>query len=379
MSVAYLDNSATTQVIKPAADAAYRVMTECYGNPSSLHTLGFLAEQEVTKARKAIATLLKCDASSIIFTSGGTESNNLAILGSAEANKRKGNHIVTSAIEHPSVLNTCKRLEKLGYDVTYVMPEPDGTISESAALNACTPSTILISIMLVNNETGAVFNWEKAAKTLRKKFPNALLHCDAVQAFGKLPISLKKTDVDLLSCSGHKIGASKGIGALYIKPNVRLILPSAYGGGQEKGIRSGTENVPGIAAFGEAVSHLPSMEEQNDLYSMLRQEIIQTFNDTPDILFHCPQNGVPYVLHLSVLGRKSETLVHFLAEKNIYVSGGSACSKGKKSHVLEAMNLPAKEIDSSLRISFGPQNSKQDAQAFIQGLKQAMESIACSR
>lgn len=367
----YLDNSATTAVLPSAAEKVLCMMTHHYGNPSSLHTMGFDAEKEVTNARKNIATMIGADASCITFTSGGTEANNIALLGVAESNKRRGNHIIISAIEHPSVLKPCEFLEQHGYEITRIIPREGGNIHPEDVLDAIRDTTILISIMMVNNETGAIFPWDSFASKVKKQYPQIVLHCDAVQAFGKYPISLKKVPIDLLSCSGHKIGAPKGIGALYIRKGTRIKPVFALGGGQESGLRSGTENTPGIVGFGEAVMQLPKQSEQaahyEELYSLLESELIKL----PNVRIHKPNSHVSYICHFSLCGVKSETLVHFLAQKEIYVSGGSACAKGNRSHVLTAMNLPNNEIDSSLRVSMGPQNTKQDILSFIEALKEA--------
>ena len=373
---AYLDNSATTKVCPQAAEKAAFMMTECFGNPSSLHSLGFAAERELELARASVATLLKADPACVTFTSGGTEANNLAILGAAGAKQRRGNHVVTTAIEHPSVLEAFARLEANGFEVTRVMPQKDGTVSPRDLLAACRPDTILVSAMAVNNETGATFSWETASPAVRRKSPLATLHCDCVQAAGKCALSFDKMGVDLCSVSGHKLHAPKGVGALFIKKGTRLVPPAALGGGQEKGVRSGTENMPAIAAFGEAVTALPSPAAQQTHYTALRDYLVAALSSDPDVMFHLPEGGVPYVVHLSLLGRKSETLVHALAKQEVYVSGGSACAKGKKSHVLQAMGLPAAEIDSSLRISFSPTTTFDELRAFCDALFAARDTLA---
>ena len=373
---AYLDNSATTKVCPQAAEKAAFMMTTCFGNPSSLHSLGFAAERELTAARANVATLLKADPACVTFTSGGTEANNLAILGAARAKQRRGNHVVTTAIEHPSVLEAFARLEADGFEVTRVMPQKDGTIDPRDLLAACRPDTILVSAMAVNNETGAVFSWDAVAPAVRRKSPLATLHCDCVQAAGKCALSFDKMGVDLCSVSGHKLHAPKGVGALFIKKGTRLIPPAALGGGQEKGVRSGTENMPAIAAFGEAVKALPSPSEQAKHYEALRAFLLSELADLDDVVVHTPQNAVSYITHLSLLRRKSETLVHALAEQEVFVSGGSACAKGKKSHVLQAMGLPAAEIDSSLRISFSHETTEDDIRAFCNALRTARDTLA---
>ena len=373
---AYLDNSATTKVCPQAAEKAAFMMTECFGNPSSLHSLGFAAERELTAARASVATLLKADPAYVTFTSGGTEANNLAILGAANAKKRRGHHVVTTAIEHPSVLEAFARLEADGFEVTRVLPQKDGTIDPRDLLAACRPDTILVSAMAVNNETGAIFSWEAVAPAVRRQSPLATLHCDCVQAAGKCALSFDKMGVDLCSVSGHKLHAPKGVGALFMKKGTRLIPPAALGGGQEKGVRSGTENMPAIAAFGEAVKALPTPAEQAKRYEALRAFLLSELADLDDVVVHTPRNAVSYITHLSLLGRKSETLVHALAEQEVFVSGGSACAKGKKSHVLEAMGLPAAEIDSSLRISFSHETTEDDIRAFCNALRTARNTLA---
>ncbi|MCQ2404739.1 MAG: cysteine desulfurase [Clostridia bacterium] len=373
---AYLDNSATTKVCPQAAEKAAFMMTECFGNPSSLHSLGFAAERELTAARASVATLLKADPAYVTFTSGGTEANNLAILGAANAKKRRGHHVVTTAIEHPSVLEAFARLEADGFEVTRVLPQNDGTIDPRDLLAACRPDTILVSAMAVNNETGAIFSWDAVAPAVRRKSPLATLHCDCVQAAGKCALSFDKMGVDLCSVSGHKLHAPKGVGALFMKKGTRLIPPAALGGGQEKGVRSGTENMPAIAAFGEAVKALPAPAEQAKRYEALRAFLLSELADLDDVVVHTPRNAVSYITHLSLLGRKSETLVHALAEQEVFVSGGSACAKGKKSHVLEAMGLPAAEIDSSLRISFSHETTEDDIRAFCNALRTARDTLA---
>ncbi len=373
---AYLDNSATTKVCPVAAEKAAKMMTDCFGNPSSLHSFGFAAEQELTAARTSVATLLKADPACVTFTSGGTEANNLAVLGAAAAKKRRGNHVVTTAIEHPSVLEAFARLEADGFEVTRVAPQKDGTVLPRDLLNACRADTILVSAMAVNNETGAVFAWDTVSAAIRKVSPLATLHCDAVQAAGKCALSLDKMGVDLCSVSGHKLHAPKGVGALFVKKGTRLVPPAALGGGQEKGLRSGTENMPAIAAFGEAVKALPSPAEQTKHYEALQKLLLSHLADLDDVVIHPPAIAVPYITHLSLLGRKSETLVHALAENGVFVSGGSACAKGKKSHVLQAMKLPAAEIDSSLRISFSVTTDETDILAFCEALRHAKATLA---
>ncbi len=379
MSV-YLDNSATTAVCKAAAQKAYDVMITTFGNPSSLHTLGIQAEHEITTARRAVANLLGLntggnDLSCITFTSGGTEANNLAIFGAANANRRRGRHLVTTAIEHPSVLEAMKYLEKEGYELTVVPPDANGDMSADAIADACRADTVLVCMMLVNNEIGTLLPVKEAVSRIRKRSPEAVIHCDAVQAAGKIPTKVLSLDVDTLSISGHKLHAPKGVGALYVKRGVRLI-PRAFGGGQERTLRPGTEAVPAIAAFGEALKALPPSPAQLRHFQELKDRLQQGLHCIDRAVLHTPTHAVPYIQNCSVCGFRSETLVHFLAERDIFVSAGSACAKGHESHVLKALGLPTQEIDSALRISLCADNTADDIDAFLAALKEAVAVLA---
>ncbi len=370
MKRAYLDNSATTAVCRAAADKAYEMMTACWGNPSSLHTAGFEAEREMEAARSAVAGLLGAAPDTLTFTSGGTEANNLAIFGAAAAKARGGRHIVTTAMEHPSVAAACGQLEKEGWEVTRLVPDGSGCVPLSALEAALRPDTMLVSMMLVNNETGAILPVEEAAPLVRRLAPRALLHCDAVQAFGKLPIRVRPMDVDLLTVSGHKIHAPKGCGALYVKKGVR-ILPRAFGGGQERGLRPGTEATPAIAAFGAAAAAVPELAGQRARFEELMNRLLAGLERQEEILLHRPVRHAPYILNLSVPGIRSETLLHFLAQRGVYVSSGSACSRGKSSPVLAALGLPPAEIDSALRVSLSRDNDEEDIDRFLAGVEEA--------
>ena len=376
----YLDNSATTKVCRAAAEKAYAVMTETFGNPSSLHTLGIRAEQEMTIARRAVASLLGlnpsgADLSCITFTSGGTEANNLAIFGAAAANKRLGRHIVTTAIEHPSVLEAVKQLEREGFELTVVLPDAHGDYDAQTLADACREDTVLVCMMLVNNEIGTILPVKDAVPLIRRRSPKAVVHCDAVQAAGKIPLKVLSLDIDTLSISGHKLHAPKGVGALYVKRGVRVV-PRTFGGGQERSLRSGTEAVPVIAAFGEAIKALPVPAVQMPRYAALCQKLETALACVNNVVLHTPTNAVPYIRNLSVCGYKSETLVHFLAQREIYVSAGSACAKGHDSHVLAALDLPAEQISSALRISLCADNTPDDIDAFVHALKEAIASLA---
>ena len=370
----YLDNSATTAVSPSAAEKAFKVMTEIYGNPSSLHTKGIEAEKELEQARKALAERLGAQHEEIFFTSGGTEANNLAVFGAAEAKKRSGKRIVVSSAEHSSVLEAAKHLEQNGWDVVYITPCADGTISPGDVAEQVDKNTTLVSVMYVNNETGAVNPVDEIFELARLKNPDIICHTDAVQAFGKLEIKAKKLGADLISVSGHKVFAPKGVGAIYIKRGVRLV-PRQFGGEQEKKVRPGTEPLPLIAAFGEACAEF-DIKENYRLVSELKNYAVQRLSEIDGVLFNSPENALPYVLNITAGRVRSETMLHFLEEREVYVSSGSACAKGKPSHVLSAMGIDKKRADSALRISFSKHNTKEDIDALCEGIREGLETLA---
>ena len=378
MEMTYLDNSATTPVCREAAEKALEMMTACFGNPSSLHTLGIQAERELEAARAAVASLIGAPPETVVFTSGGTEANNLAVLGGAAARARQGKHAVTTAVEHPSVAAAFDVLENRGYAVERLHPDGQGRITADDVAAACRPDTVLVSIMLVNNETGARFPIEEIVPAVRRAAPGALIHCDAVQAAGKIPLHVLRMGVDLLSVSGHKIHAPKGVGALYIRKGAR-VLSRAVGGGQEKGRRAGTEAMPAIAAFGAAAAALPAPPDQAAHFCGLRERLLSGLQGRDDVVLHLPADGVPYIVNLSVPGVRSETMLHYLAQRQVYVSSGSACSKGKKSPVLTALGLPAAEIDSALRISFSHTNGEGDVDRFLRALDDGIAALKRGR
>lgn len=371
----YLDNSATTQVLRPVAEKALELMVQEYGNPSSLHTKGFQARKQLEEARALVARRLGAQPEEVVFTSGGTESNNLAIFGAVQARRRLGNKIVTTAAEHDSVLNPCRELEKQGFEVVYCKPDPSGKLPEEALAEAIDGKTILVSVMLVNNETGAIFPVEAAARAIRRKKAPALLHVDAVQGFGKLPFTVKRLGADLLTLSGHKLHAPKGVGALYIKRDTR-ILPRTLGGGQERGLRSGTESVPLACALGEAVRLLPDPQEALEHVGALNRLLRERLSQLPGVVFHSPEDALPYVLNFSAGTVRGETMLHFLAQRGVYVSSGSACGRAKPSHVLEAMGLPGAQVQSALRASFSRFSTEGDVEALAEGVKQGLETLA---
>lgn len=370
----YLDNSATTRVLPEAARKAAEVMVEEYGNPSSLHTRGFRARQELEASRETVAARLGAKPEELYFTSGGTEGNNLALFGAALAKKRQGNRIVTALAEHDSVLGTVGELEKQGFEVVRLRPDSEGHLSEEQLFDAVNEKTILVSMMLVNNETGAVFPVSAAARAIRRKKAPALLHTDAVQAFGKLEFSPAKLGADLCTVSAHKVHGPKGVGALYVSKSAR-ILPHTFGGGQEKGLRPGTESVPLICAFGEAVRLLPKASEAGPEMERLNGLLRGKLRELPEVTVNSPEDGLPYILNFSAGRVRAETMLHFLAEQNIFVSSGSACGRAKPSHVLEAMGLPKERISSALRVSFSRFSEEDDVLALAEALKKGLRTL----
>ncbi len=369
----YFDHSATAKTLKEAAGAACAMMTEDYGNPSSSHAMGICAEKAVEESRKELAAALGAKPKELYFTSGGTESINTAIFGAVQRNRRLGNHIVTSQIEHSATLACAKRLQAEGYEVTFLPPEKNGGVSAAAVEDALRADTILVSLMLVNNETGAVLPLEQIGKMLQKK--PALFHIDGVQALFKMPCLPKRYGADFMSFSGHKIGAPKGIGALYIRDGVQ-IRPYLVGGGQERGFRSGTENTPGIAGFGAACRvRRASMEQDIQTVAALRRELEQRLMAEFPFAKINGSSGIPHVLNVSLEGCKSEVMLRVLEGDGVYVSAGSACAKGHESHVLAAMGLSNGRIDSALRISLASSNTKEDIEALIQAMRKGVAML----
>ena len=375
----YLDNSATTAVTPEVAALAARIMTEQYGNPSSLHRRGFWAERALTEARGQVAAVLRCRPEEIIFTSGGTESNNLALLGAARAARRRGNRIVTTAVEHHSVLAVCRQLESEGFEVAYVSPDAGGVITPESFAAACDEKTVLASCMMVNSETGALHDIPAIAAACRRKNPGILFHADCVQAFGRLEIAPARWGVQLVSVSGHKIHAPKGVGALYVTKGVRL-LPPLYGSGQERGLRPGTENLPGICAMGLAAERMNARRAENAAhFTALRQKLITNLSQSPAVCINSPQAAAPYIINLSVEGIRSEIMIHYLEQFEIYVSSGSACAKGERSHVLTAMGLPEDRIDSAIRVSMTDTTAEEEIDEFCRRLLQGAATLAKRR
>lgn len=371
----YLDNAATTQVCPEAAEAAIKIMTENYGNPSSTHTKGRDAKAALDKARKQVANALGCNHAEVYFTSCGSEGDNWAIIRGAESMKRFGSHVISSSVEHDAVRKSMDELERLGFEVTRLEPEKDGSVSVEKVKNALRPDTVLISLMMVNNETGAITDIAAIAKMLKAAKSKALLHSDAVQGFMKVPFKAKTLGADLITISGHKIHAPKGIGALYIKTGVK-IKPYIMGGAQENALRAGTEAMPQIAAFGVACEKAAKgMKEYTEKMLSLRELAIKTLTESmPEAIII--GGGSPHILSLSLPGWRSEVLMNFLEAKGVYVSRSSACKKGGRSHVLEAIGLSAPVIDGAIRVSFSRYTTEDDIAAFCLALKEAHDGLA---
>lgn len=375
--IVYLDNSATTKPCKKACEYISDALLNNWGNPSSLHTLGIDAELLVNKSREAIAKQLGANPQEIIFTGSGTEANNTAIM-SALYRKGAGNRIITTKIEHPSVLETVKRLENFGFEVLYLDTDQNGIVDLEQLKNLLNAKTVLVSIMLVNNEIGSIQPISEASKLIKSLSPNALFHCDAVQGFGKMPINVKNLGVDILSASGHKIHGPKGIGFLYKKNNV-TIAPFITGGGQEKGLRSGTESVPLIAGLLGAVEELKGISENLKNISEINLYAREKISDLDFLEINSPEDALPYILNISVPYYRSETLLHFLEMKNIFVSSGSACAKGELSYVLKALGLSKTRIDSALRLSFSKDTTKEDIDCVLNALGEAVLKLRRSK
>lgn len=369
----YLDNSATTAVSRAAADKAYQIMTDIYGNPSSLHLKGLQAERELIAARKAVASKLGASPDEIFFTSGGTEANNTALFGAAYAGARVRKKLIISAVEHSSVTEAAKQLESEGFNVVFVAPR-NGMIRPEDVISQVDSNTSLVSVMRVNNETGAIMPVDEIFSAVKEINPQTLCHTDAVQAFGKLEIKAKRLNADLISVSGHKVHAPKGVGALYIKKGVRLV-PRQYGGEQEKRFRGGTEALPAIAAFGTACGEF-DIARNFELVTELNRYAKEQLLGIEGVTLNSPDDALPYVLNFSAGRVRSETMLHFLEERDVFVSSGSACAKGKPSHVLSAMGLSREQADSALRVSFSKHNTKADIDALCSGIKTGLSVLA---
>lgn len=371
----YFDNAATTRVRHEAAERMCRVMEECYGNPSSTHEMGRQAKKELDLAREQVAGAIGARPEDVYFTSGGSEADNWAIAGLEKLTFRRGKHVITTAVEHDAVRRPMERLADQGWEITWLKPDGDGRIAAEDFENALRPDTVFASVMLVNNETGAVNPVGEMAAAIRRRKTGTILHTDAVQGLCKVPINVRKLGADLISLSSHKICGPKGCGALYISPGVKL-PPLILGGGQEKGRRAGTEAMPAIAGFAEAVRlGMAEMDETTERMRRLRDWLAEAVPAQIPGAVIIGKGDAPHILSLSLPGYRSEVLMNCLEQDGISVSKSSACKKGGRSHVLEAMGLPDRVIDGALRISFSRYSTQEEAAYFLQRLQAAAERL----
>lgn len=373
---AYFDNSATTRVFDCVKDIVVKTMTEDYGNAASKHIKGVEAEKYIREARAMIAKSLKVQEKEIIFTSGGSESNNMALIGTALANRRQGSHIISTSIEHSSVYNTLGFLEEQGFEITYLPVDGQGHISLKELKENLRPETILVSVMYVNNEVGSVEPVEEIARVIKENQPSALFHVDAIQAYGKYDIRPKRQGIDLLSVSGHKLHGPKGVGFLYVSEKVK-IKPLIYGGGQQRGMRSGTENVPGVAGLGAAVKEIyTNHKEKTDYLYGLKEHLMTRIQEVEGCVVNSQpgRESAPQIVSISFEGVRSEVLLHALEERGIYVSSGSACSSNHPgvSSTLKGIGVKNELLDATLRFSFGLFNKKEEIDYAIDVLKELL-------
>lgn len=376
---AYFDNSATTRCYPEVAEIVVKAMTEDFGNPSAMHKKGVEAEQYVKRSAETLARLMKVNAKEILFTSGGTESDNLALFGAAQANKRRGNHIITTSVEHAAVGQPMERLQEQGFEVTVLPVDSRGVVKMDVLEAALRLDTILVSVMYVNNEVGAVMPVEEIGRLIHEKSPNALFHVDAIQAFGKYRIYPKRMGIDLLSVSGHKIHGPKGTGFLYINEKAK-VQPQILGGGQQNGMRSGTDNVPGIAGLGVAAEMIyQDFENKVEHLYQLKERLADGLLKLPDVILNGMElrEGAPQILSASFIGIRSEVLLHTLEDRGIYVSAGSACSshKRKASGTLSAMEMPKEQKESTLRFSFSEENTFEEVDYCLAVLQEVLPML----
>lgn len=379
----YLDNAATTQALPEVCDLVVEVMGKDYGNPSSLHMKGVEGERFVRRASEQVAKTLRCKPKEIVFTSGGTESNNMALIGVAAANRRRGRHIITTCFEHPSVLEPLIYLEELGYEVTYLPVDREGHVKPEVLRDALRQDTILVSVMMVNNEVGSLLDVAALSETVKAYNPEIVFHSDAIQAYGKMKIHPGKMGIDLLSASGHKIHGPKGTGFLYKAEKVRM-HPLIRGGGQQGGLRSGTENVPGIAGLGLAAESMERTldERRAHMYERKRQ-FIRRLEEVPGAVVNACgplslEQTAPHILSVSFAGVRSEVLLHALEERQIYVSSGSACSSNHPgiSGTLRAIGVPDDLLDATLRFSFSDFTKPEEIDHTIESLRELVPVLA---
>lgn len=374
----YFDNSATTRVYDEAIDIMVETMRNNYGNPSSLHLKGLDAEHLIKASAEKICKVLKCTPEEVVFTSGGTESNNMAIVGTALAKKRNGKHIVVSSVEHASVSAVMQFLIREGFEVTYIPSDEKGVVSPQAFADAVRDDTILVSCMHINNEIGSIMSVAEIGRLVKQKNPSVYFHVDAIQSFGKIDVIPKNIGADLVSVSGHKIHGPKGSGFLYIKKGT-LIRPIIYGGGQQKNMRSGTENVPAIAGLGVAVEKtFQNFDEKIKGIRDIRNSLINGLTSMDEVYSNTDtENGAPHIASISFVGVRAEVMLHSLEDKGIYVSSGSACSsnKAKESAVLTAIGLDKKRLESTLRFSFGEDNTQEEVDYTIKIVKELLPML----
>ena len=369
----YLDNSATTRPCEAAVAAMTKALSEDWANPSALYQFGINVARALRTARAQVASAMGAEADRVFFTSGGTEADNWAIQGTVKRLGKRGKHIVTTAIEHHAVLNTMKELEAQGYEVTYLQPDSDGCIGVDALKAALRPDTILVSVMMVNNEVGSVMPIAQMAKLTHKQCPNALFHTDAVQGFMKIPFAAKTLGADLISVSAHKVHGPKGCGALYISPKVRSFPALLVGGGQESGYRSGTEGTPGIFGFAAACEALkPTLSEDIEREKKLLEDIITGLSNLDGVVINGAHDA-PHILSVSIPGVPTQNSINILQDAGICVSAGSACAKGHRSHALTAMNLSPERMDSSFRISLSRETTQEDVKALLDGIQSILD------
>lgn len=369
---AYFDNSATTKPCYEAVQAAENAIKEYWGNPSSLHSLGSDASRLLRNARKDVSKLIGAAPENFYFTSSGTTANNTAIFGVFEKMKRQGNRIITTALEHPSVSEPIKRLEAMGAEVIRLTPDSKGRINEEELFESINENTILVSCMAVNNEVGSVLPINTIRKAIKRNNSPAIIHSDCIQALGKIPISPKTIDADIITVSGHKIHALKGVGGIYLK-NANLIKPYILGGGQEMNIHSGTEATPAIFSFGAAANAAADIKKNYDYVKSLKNQFIEGISDLSCVTINSPEDAIPYIINISILGLPSQPTVNFMSDKGIYISAGSACKMGHRSPVLTAMGLNPEIIDSAVRISFSRYNTPEEVELLINAVKEAAE------
>lgn len=379
MSEHYLDNSATTRVFPEVVEQMNRIFLEEYGNPSSMHHKGVEAEKEIRRAGETLAGILKCEPSNLVYTSCGSESDNLAIIGAARAYGRRGKHLITTRIEHEAVLESMKYLEGEGYEITYLPVDSNGLVDPQDVRDAVRDDTILVSVMHTNNEIGALEPIAEIGAAVKEKNPQTLFHVDAVQAFGKARIYPKKMNIDLLAASGHKIHGPKGMGLLYVADGVRL-MPIILGGGQQNGLRSGTHNVPGIVGMSLAAKMLyDDLDTDIERLRSLKNHFIERIGNIPDVRVNgsAGPDSAPHIISLSVRGIRAEVLLHALEDRKVYVSSGSACASNRPhiSETLKAIGCPSEDLDSTIRVSTSVMNTMEDMDAAADALQEIVPML----